>query len=133
MPPIETAWRYQKAVLWPALTRRGRALTDKNGVVRVDLSAPVELSVRWEWGYREILDANGNTVAVNATVVVDRDVVVGSRMWQGELEDWVGTGSGGDAEEVLMVAVVDKAEDIKGIHTRRELGLVRYRGGPGPG
>lgn len=134
MPPIETAWRYQKAVLWPALTRRRRALTDKNGVVRVDLANPVELDVRWEWGYREVLGPQGNTVTISATVVVDRDVVIGSRMWQGELEDWFGTGTGtGDADEVMMVAVVDRALDIKGRHTRSELGLVRYKDDPGPG
>ena len=133
MPPLETAWRYQKAVLWPALTLRGRTLTDKNGQARVNLTSPVTLAVRWEDDYRDVLDPQGNTVALSATVVVAQDVVIGSRMWQGELTDWLGTGSGDDAADVMIVVTKSVAKDVKGKNIRRELGLMRYGDSPEPG
>lgn len=131
MPPIETAWRYDKAVLWPVLTKLGRIVTDSHGRPRVSTN-PVELDVRWEDTETEALDPEGNTVRIDATVVVDREIVPGSLMRKGELADWTGTGSGNEDTEVMVVKTYQRVEDIKGRHVRRVVGLARFRNQPGP-
>lgn len=131
MPPIETAWRYQQAVYWPVMTRLGRIVTDSRGRPRVQTD-PIELDVRWEDKESQALDADGNVVRIDATVVVDRRIHPGSLMRKGELADWTGTGSGNEDTEVMVVVTYDEVVDIKGRHTRRVVGLARHRNDPLP-
>ena len=116
MPSIETAWRYQKAVLW-----------EKTGVndygEDVVSSTPVEISVRWENKQSDMLDPVGATVRVDAQVVVAQEVAVGSRMWEGSLSEWLGTGSVGVESDVCIVVAIDRVPDIKARKIRRTLGL----------
>jgi len=122
MPPPEVASLTQRAVLWPA------AGVDAYGQVTV-AAEPVEITVRWETKRQEVLDRQGNTVALDGVVVVRQDVAVGSRLWQGELCDWVGTGSGlsHDDEEIYEVKTYDQDPDIKGRAQFRQLGIMRLR------
>ena len=112
MPPIETSSRLQKAVLWEA-----SGTDDYAGKV----NAAVELDVRWEYTEREVTDAQGNQVAITATVIVDRDVAVGSIMWLGTL-------AAVPTPKVDLHCVVSftKTPDIKNREYRRELSLARY-------
>ena len=113
MPSQETTSRHQKAVYWEA---NG---FDDNGEPKVD--AAVELDVRWEERKTETLDPRGNTIAADATVIVDQDIVVGSIVWPGALEDVADP-------PVDLWTVIDfsKIPDIKGRAYRRFALLMRY-------
>ena len=122
MPPLETADRKQKAVLWP-LDGHDRYNNPKIG-------DPIELNVRWVGSTSEALDAEGNTITLDATVVVDRDISIDSNMFLGTLDDWLGTGSIGSASQVMHVKTVSTTTDLKnrgGGFTRRTVGLMRFK------
>lgn len=119
MPPPETAHRHQTALYW--------ALAGVDGYNQPKVSAPVELLVRWETGRREALDPEGNKIGVEALVVVDREVLIGSAMWLGTLAEWyTGTGSGGQDDEVMQVVTYNQASDVKNRNVRREVGLNKF-------
>ena len=113
MPSQETTSRHQKAVYWEA---NG---FDDNGEPKVD--AAVDLVVRWEQKRGEALNAQGNTIASDATVVVNRDIVVGSIMWLGILDDVA-------SPPVDLWQVIDfsRIPDVKGRVDRRVVLLMRY-------
>lgn len=110
--------RRQTAVLWPV------AGTDDYGAYTV--GDPVELSVRWVFGRSEVLDPQGNRIAVDAQVTVDREIAIGSEMVKGTLSEWVGTGSAGDDDEVMMVMSYSEVPDVRARDFRRVVGL-RYK------
>ncbi len=135
MPPIETFHRHDYAVLFPFI-----GTDDMGEVIRGD---PVELMVRWEvgdynlgggGGRREMKDPQGNTITVDAVIVVDREIRADSLIYRGTLEEWlgVGTGTGSDSPtvELLIVKVYSEIPDIKGRHRRRTIGCMRYRDTP---
>lgn len=113
MPPQETTSRHQKAVLWAA---NG---FDNNGEVKID--AAVEVDVRWEEKQTESLDPTGNTIRSDATVVVDQDIVIGSIMWKGILDD-VTT----PPVDLWQVINFSDIPDVKGRVDRRLALLIRY-------
>lgn len=121
MPHLETLSRHQKALLWAA---NGR---DINGEVKVD--EKTEIDVRWERGTWESLDALGNRIAVTSRVVVDRDILVGSIMWEGSMDDYLsgeyGTGTG-QSVELDQVMGFEKTPDLKARSFYRVVSLVRY-------
>ena len=123
MPAPEVVDRYQTAVLWPF------SGYDAYGAPTV--GPPVELAppygVRWTWKRREVMDAKGNTVALDASVVTDRKVAPDSLMWLGTLAGWYRVGSAGRPDEVMLVVSHDETPDIKNRAVRREMGLKRYR------
>jgi hypothetical protein len=122
VPPLETADRYQRAVLWP--------FADYGDDGRPLVGDPVEVRVRWTWEQRQAANAQGQPIMTSATVVVDRDVALGSRMWEGELADWYGTGSVGGDDFVMEVASVRVVPDVRNRAVRQELGLVWFRDTP---
>ncbi len=111
--PLETTELNQTAVLWPA---NG---VDNYGEYKVD--DPVQINVRWEEGQREALDSNGNPIGVDALVVVDQVIAVGSIMWEGLLEDVA-------SPPVNLKQVVNftAIPDLKGHEVRRTVLLIRY-------
>ncbi len=111
MPVMETDNLTQKAVLWAA---NG---FDDYGEFRVD--APIEISVRWEDSRGDTVDANGNTVAYDAAVVVDRAITVGSVMWLGQLKDLT------DTVTKLRVVTYESVPDVKGRNFWRQVLLSR--------
>lgn len=113
MPAQETTSRHQKAVLWAA-----NGVTDY-GKIKVDAAA--EIDVRWEEGLQEAVDPNGETIAIDAMVVVDQDVVVGSIMWLGEKDDLATP-----PVDLKQVVSFNKIPDIKGREFRRTIGLIRF-------
>lgn len=118
MPGLEVASLHQKAVLWAAAAPSEREY-DSYGERKVN--NPVELKVRWEEGLTEAIDPNGQTVALDAVVVVDRDVEVGSIMWEGELGTQEST-----PVNLKEVVSFSKIPDIKGRKFRRVCGLRRF-------
>lgn len=115
MPDIESAERHQDAVLW------AKSDDDRYGAPKV--SAGTALRVRWEEKKSEMLDAQGETVAIDAQVVVDRDVTVGGIMWLGKLSS---LGGASPTSNIYQVAAFDKVPDIDGIYFRRTVGLKRF-------
>lgn len=120
MPPLEEMDRHDTAVLWPAtgLDRYGKPT----------IGSPVELTpedgtgVRWVAKKKQIMSPQGQPVGVDVTVILDREVPIGSKMWKGALEDW-------DDEaqtDVMEVVAYEGAEDLKGRHTTHSVMLKRH-------
>lgn len=125
MPSIETSDRYNVAVLWPLI---GFA-EDGQPVV----GPPGEIRVRWENVRKEMTDPKGNVVIVEAVVVVNRSIEIGSQMWEGPLDSWMGTGSVGDDTRVMTVATQGNIPDVKSRARRRVVGLTRLKDSPTTG
>ena len=114
---METACRYQLAVLWEktGYDNYGKPIVSDNGQ---------EIYVRWENTSMDILDPQGNTIAVDATVVVDRDIAEGSQMWEGSLHDIPGTQEI-PTSDIREVVKFKKTPDIFGCKFRRVAMLKR--------
>lgn len=116
MPPLETKDRNTTVVVWEALELR-----DNYGEVRV--KAPKEIMVRWVDNVQEVIDANSNTIRVDATMATAEPVALGSIVFKGTL-----TESNNTVRQLLMQVIVpDEQEDLKGRHTRREYKMMRYK------
>jgi len=113
MPPIEEQGLHQKAVLWAYASR------DAHGSPQV--SAGVELDVRWEFAKRSSQDAQGGTEPYDATVFVKQVIVAESIMCLGKLADLPATKS-----NLYRVASCEEIPDIKGRKTQRTVLLNRY-------
>ena len=80
MPSMEVSDLHQYAVLW--------ADSDTFGNFgRRELSAGVEIKIRWQQKQGEVFDSKGNIVAYDSLAVVDRNIPVGSILWLGKLAD----------------------------------------------
>jgi len=123
MPAFETMDRLQKAVYWAVVTR-----ADDMGQPQV--SAPVELNVRWVWKQAMMRGADGNPVTVDAQVVVDQECNVGGAMFEGELADWLGSGSADMDNSVMEIVAYNETPDIKNRNVRRTVGLKFYKDVP---
>lgn len=123
MPDIEDCDREQDAVLWEA--------SGFGQYGRPTVKEPVELlayrgeGVRWVEDRSQTTDAFGNAVTVDATVVVGRDIPVGSNLYLGTLEDYLVLGTSGDREALVEVVSFTRTPDLKSRSFRREC-KVRY-------
>lgn len=120
MPATELSHRYQAAVLWrkAGMNRYGEPT----------LHPPEEIRVDWDDTKREVLDSNGQRVAVDAAALVDRDIAVGSEMWLGELALWLGSGTGSGAAlpvDVMVVKTFNSTPDFRNRYKTREVGLMK--------
>lgn len=113
MPALEKLFRHQKAVLWEASGK------DDYGEVTVDAAA--EITVRWAERRREGVDPQGNTIAIDATAVVDREIAVGSIMWLGALVDLPTP-----LTDLNQVVNYNSIPDIKGREFYRTVSLIKY-------
>lgn len=119
MPSIEQRDRFQKAVLWEA--------DGFDGFGRPKVSSPVELNVRWKYERRQSVNNEGVPIAVDATVVVNQLIPVGSCMWLGELADWYGTGSNDNTESIMEVLSYKETPDIRNRGIRYSVSLAFYK------
>lgn len=92
-----------------------------DGHGEVKINAKVEINVRWEERRREVLDANGNSIAIDATVVVGQEIAVGSVMWLGAVADVADP-----PVNLKQVIVYNSIPDDKGREFRQTVGLVKY-------
>jgi hypothetical protein len=121
VPPLEQMDRHQYAVYWEALG------TDSYGQSKVS-DDPVELRVRWNFKRTQTVSANGTPVALDGTVVADRELVADSLLWAGRLRDLpAGTSFSEEDDELYVVTTVTVTKDIKGRNTRYEFGVARFR------
>jgi len=109
MPNIESAWRYQDAML------RSASGYDEYGNPKVTTAAAIK--VRWEQVNREFVNSQGNTIGVDAEAVVDRDIPVGSAMWLGTTVK--------PSSDIRYVVGYAEIPDIKNRHSRRVVYLSR--------
>lgn len=116
MPPLERTDRREKALLWAA---NG---VNTHGQVTV-ASTPSEIVVRWATKRRTVVDAKGNAIGVDATVVVNQEIEIGSIIWLGSLDDAAGSTPTSD---LMEVRTYDETPDIKNRHRRREVTVARY-------
>jgi len=117
MPTLETGDLDQKAVYWP--------YDSLDTYARKKVSATyVELDVRWLEGQVEVTDTNGDTITVDALVVVDREIAIGSVMWKGEEADLPDPLTG--LTDIKEVVNYKETPDVKGIETRRVCHLMKY-------
>ncbi len=121
MPDPAYTHLYDAAVLIPYVG------PDENGKPSVDESAAVEIRVRWDDTRTEGLDAQGNKVTYDATVIASRDITLFSRLWRGTLEDFVGTGSGAQPSYVHEVKKINVVRDLKNRAIGRTYSLMRYK------
>jgi hypothetical protein len=113
MPSIETACRFQKAVLYVA---NGFAADGEETV-----AAGVSIDVRVEIGKREALDATGNVIAVDMVLVVDRAIPIGSIVWIGNINNIASP-----PVDLLEVKTYREVPDVKGRNFRRVIDLMRH-------
>lgn len=107
-----------RAVLWAA-----SSVVNQYGQYIVS-PTPVELKVRWVAKQSSMLDHQGNTVAVDATAIVDQDVTLGSIMWLGGLRD-LPTPTNVPTSGLMVVKMFNKTGDLKNRNFRRKVGLMR--------
>lgn len=113
MPPLERAELRQRAVWWP------RAGTTNEG--EPTFANPQELKVRWEEMRDQGIDNRGDTVGLDARVVLDRQISDGDVLWLGRLADWAGTG------RLMEVIKFNQIPDVRGRIMRRTADLKRFR------
>lgn len=130
MPVPELSDLCQLAVLWP------RTGTDRYG--QPAIGDPIELRVRWKNVQAQVLDAEGNTITIDATVIVDRKISIGSLMYNGSMLDQseLGTGTGTSTSvpddyappaDVMMVKTYSETSDLKARFVKRSVGLMRLK------
>lgn len=124
MPAVETAFRRQTAVLWEWLR--------VNAFNEPVIDAPVEIQCRWKWGQSMQSGPQGTPTAVDATVIVAQDVTIGSLLFEGDLNEWLGhsgtgSGSAGDYSYLMEVVTANFTPDLKARNVRRTLGLRYFR------
>lgn len=120
MPALEICDLVHRAVVWDIIGR------DVDGAPIVK-SLPRQIPCRWVGKASEIIDADGNVVAVDAVAVVATDVLLFSAIWRGMLADLPGTAPNEPPSDVMSVVVFNKTDDMKGRSTRRTLGLKRSK------
>ncbi len=120
MPSLENypADRPHYAVYWPFMRydRFGQPVVVTN-------PNAIELRVRWNDVFKQIVDPKGNIISIDAQIVVDRDIPVGSVLWRGRLTDVVESGVGGIGLPTDYRAVIgfNGTSDLKGRDTFREV------------
>lgn len=119
MPPLETTGRFQTAVLWELKSH------DSHG--RPTVYDPVEIKVEWNARTSRNRSNQTSSQGVEATVVVDRKIALGSVMWLGKLVDWKGVRPDSDSEEVMQVVEYHRTPDIRGREVRQTVELTRFR------
>lgn len=113
MPSEWRAARKQKAVYWAASN------TDDYSAPL--LAAPIELLVRWVESQQEGMDPQGNPVGNTITVVVDREIAIGSIMWLGAEADLPGSPT-----NLKQVIGRSRTPDVKGRSIYWDLALAKY-------
>lgn len=119
MPPLSTRSLNQTAVLW--------AFSGYGADGEPTVTDPVEVPVRWERIITNRQEPRRNANRYDALVAVDREIAEGSRMWLGTLSDWLGTGSAGADDEVMVVTRYRQSPSIRGDDIRREVDLLRFK------
>ena len=107
------------AVLWPALPD---AATDGNGRLRIGNHVD-DIPTRWRLGQRSSTAAFNHNVTADATVVVDREIPVGSIMWKGQFANLPSP-----LKDLYEVIDYRETDDVKGQNKRRVVTVTKFKG-----
>jgi hypothetical protein len=116
MPPVESQGRFEQAVYWAAVG------FDRYGMPTYD--SPVELTVRWNDKQDETLDAKGNTILTDVEVIVSQNLVPGSLMRLGLLDE-----TPDPPDQLKQVVGFNSTKDVRGRETFRSAKLARASDG----
>lgn len=119
--PLEYMDLTERAILWIV------SRIDREGFPLV--ASPVEICVRWEEGQQEMLRPDGEKDVTDVTIATNRNIPLGSIIWEGseeDLEDAVGTSLIPESD-VYEVVTRNRGKDILGTVTRYEFGIKRYK------
>ncbi len=119
MPSVGYRYRYQAALLW------ARTGTDNLGRHTV-AATPVEIRVRLNDTQAETTDGKGDTILLDATATVDRNIEVGSRLALGTLLTWDEAGSAARDSGLYEVKTYNQTGDRRNRGQYREVGLMRF-------
>jgi hypothetical protein len=117
MPPLEHMDLTDKVLVWAA--------AGVNPAGDTVVSAMVELDARLVVRKRQMVNAFGQLVGVDAQVVLDVPVGEGSVVWEGGEDDLPGTASVPEGGLWQVIATA-RAKDLRGRVTRYEYGLRRF-------
>ena len=121
MPRPETSHRKQKVVYWPAAETGNPSDYDDYGE-RL-MGTRIELDVRLIRDNSGGGDAQGDPEGIDLSLTVDRDIPLGSTMWQGTLDDLPTDTS--TLTDLYVVKTFDKTPDVKAKRFHRSVGLAR--------
>ena len=116
MPSIAKAWLKNDAVLW-------EATGDFDDDGRIQVSAAVAIKCRWQDDVGDVLLPNGETIAYNHVVMVDRAITEGSILWKGKLPSLPSPAVDLDLTQAIRVIGVP---DIKNRVQYREVMLMKF-------
>lgn len=117
MPPLEQWERVEALTLFPYAGR--------DGYGHIIHGTAVEVTGRWVDVQLEVSAPDSATISINARVVLDRDIHVGSLLWHGALASYQ-DGTGTASNELTEVRQVTTVRDIKNRATRWEALCSRY-------
>jgi hypothetical protein len=118
MPSPEISNLIHTAVLWAA------SGTDSYG--QPTLSTPQEIRCRLLGTRSWTMDADRNSILLDAKLITLVDVPLGSQVWLGQLTTWNSLPTG-TLVELYEVKTFSGTPDLKGRVTRREAGLMKVR------
>ena len=118
MPALEGGDRTQKAVYWES--------DGNNQFGQPMVKASVGIMVRWEQVNKESLDDSNNTIAINAEVVVDREMPVGSILWKGDIDTLPDPITDDDVDNLFKINGYNETPDLKGREFQREVELTKH-------
>lgn len=128
MPAMESMDLHGRALLW--------RVAGVDNYADILVAAPVEIRLRLNDTATEALDPQGNKIALDATIVTAVDLNIGDVLWMAPsqyysaMEQYVGTGSGEVDPTYWQVKMFNGTPDLKYRVTRREAGILRFRGSP---
>jgi hypothetical protein len=115
MPNLETDCLEQDAVLF------AKAGYDKYGEPTITSTTGTAIKCRWEVSQSEAVDPFGNTIAIDSTVYVDREIAIGSLLWKGAIASIADP-----PVDLKEVVTYEEIPDIKNRYVRRLVGVVKY-------
>lgn len=115
--PLSYEQLIHKATLWE------RANYDDQGQPLV--KNPVEIDCRWRPTNRSAAGPNNSTIAIEVSVVVDREIPVDSILWLGTLDCLPGT-MPEPRSDLFQVKTTHKTDNVSGTESRLRVGLVRF-------
>lgn len=122
MPPLESMDLEDTALYWE------RIGTDRNGNPTYD--SPIAIDVRWEEHPTVLRGPEGQPIMVQVQLVFDFYPPLGSLLYYGDLDSWLGTGSAPPLVEPVLYQLVtrDNGRDLKGRNERYTGGANPFRG-----
>lgn len=115
MPPIEEMDLHDEAVL--------RTVTGRDRYNEPILSAPSQITCRWDEDRTESIGPDGTPIAIDAAIVTSERIPDQALLWLGTLAAYNATAN----PEHLQVMTSGKTPSIDGRVYRYEYGLVRYK------